>query len=162
MFTSWKSYARSSQKTTSELEARQMLEDAITSKKAIHTLCAMVKAQGGDDEYIKHPEMFEKAKEIIEVKSPQTGYVKDLEAMSLGLVSMKLGGGRQTTDDTIDHSVGLILNKKIGDFVKSGETLLYVHTNTGLSEELKQDILNAYHFSEEFVAKPILIDEILS
>ncbi|MFR7591000.1 MAG: pyrimidine-nucleoside phosphorylase [Longibaculum sp.] len=149
-------------KTTSELEARQMLEDAIVSKKAIHTLCAMVKAQGGDDEYIKHPEMFEKAKEIIEVKSPQTGYVKDLEAMSLGLVSMKLGGGRQTTDDTIDHSVGLILNKKIGDFVKSGETLLYVHTNTGLSEELKQDILNAYHFSEEFVAKSILIDEILS
>ena len=128
-------------------EARQMLEDTITSKKALHVLCAMVKAQGGDDEYIKHPGMFEKAKEVIAVRAEHDGYVKELEALSLGLVSMKLGGGRQTTKDQIDHSVGLVLNKKIGDFVKRDDVLVYVHTNTGLSEELK---------------KPILIDEILS
>lgn len=149
------------QKAESEIQARKMLEDVIASKKALRTLCAMVKAQGGDDAFIRHPELFEKAKEVIAVRSLQEGYIKDLEAMSLGLVSMKLGGGRQTTDDEIDHSVGLVLNKKIGDFVKKDDVLVYVYTNHGLSDELKEEILNAYHFSIDFVAKPKLIDEIL-
>lgn len=103
-----------------------------------------------------------KPKKVIAVRSIKEGYVKELEAMALGLVSMKLGGGRQTTEDEIDHSVGLILNKKIGDYVKKDEVLVYVHTNTGLSSALKDEILNAYHLTDEFVAKPELIDEILS
>lgn len=150
------------QKTDSLITARKMLEDAIESKKALRTLCAMVKAQGGDDAFIRHPEMFPKAKEVIPVYSQKTGYVKDLKAKPLGIVSMKLGGGRETTDDEIDYSVGLILHKKIGDFVKKGDVLVEVHTNTGLSKELQKDILDAYEFSDEFVNKPVLIDEVLS
>ena len=150
------------QKTYSLITARKMLEDAIESKKALRTLCAMVKAQGGDDAFIRHPEMFPKAKEVIPVYSQKTGYVKDLKAKPLGIVSMKLGGGREKTDDDIDYSVGLVLHKKIGDFVKKGEVLVEVHTNTGLSQELETEIFNAYDFSDEFVGKPQLIDEVLS
>ncbi len=150
------------QKTDSLITARKMLEDAIESKKALRTLCAMVKAQGGDDAFIRHPEMFPKAKEVIPVYSQKTGYVKDLKAKPLGIVSMKLGGGREKTDDDIDYSVGLVLHKKIGDFVKKGEMLVEVHTNTGLSQELETEIFNAYDFSDEFVGKPQLIDEVLS
>ena len=151
-----------SQKADSLLSARKMLQEAIDSKQALRTFCAMVKAQGGDDAYVRHPEMFPKAKEVIPVYSQTTGYVKDLKAKPLGIVSMKLGGGRETTDDEIDYSVGLILHKKIGDFVKKGDVLVEVHTNTGLSKELQKDILDAYEFSNEFVNKPILIDEVLS
>ena len=150
------------QKADSLLSARKMLQEAIDSKQALRTFCAMVKAQGGDDAYVRHPEMFPKAKEVIPVYSQTTGYVKDLKAKPLGIVSMKLGGGRETTDDEIDYSVGLILHKKIGDFVKKGDVLVEVHTNTGLSKELQKDILDAYEFSNEFVNKPILIDEVLS
>lgn len=150
------------QKTDSLITARKMLEDTIESKKALRTLCAMVKAQGGDDAYIRHPEMFSKAKDVIPVYSQKTGYVKDLKAKPLGIVSMKLGGGREKTDDEIDYSVGLVLHKKIGDFVKKGEVLVEVHTNTGLSQELENEIFNAYDFSDEFVGKPQLIDEVLS
>ena len=150
------------QKADSLLMARKMLQEAIDSKQALRTFCAMVKAQGGDDAYVRHPEMFPKAKEVIPVYSQTTGYVKDLKAKPLGIVSMKLGGGRETTDDEIDYSVGLILHKKIGDFVKKGDVLVEVHTNTGLSKELQKDILDAYEFSNEFVNKPILIDEVLS
>ncbi|MEG0684118.1 MAG: pyrimidine-nucleoside phosphorylase [Coprobacillus sp.] len=149
-------------KATSEIQARKMLQEAIDSKKALNVLADMVKAQHGDSAFIKHPELFEKAKEVIEVRSSVNGYVKNLEALALGIVSMKLGGGRQTTDDVIDHSVGLILNKKIGDSVKKDDILVYVHTNTGLSDELKQDILSAYHIQDDFVPKPVLIDEVLS
>ena len=150
------------QKADSLLSARKMLQEAIDSKQALRTFCAMVKAQGGDDAYVRHPEMFPKAKEVIPVYSQTTGYVKDLKAKPLGIISMKLGGGRETTDDEIDYSVGLILHKKIGDFVKKGDVLVEVHTNTGLSKELQKDILDAYEFSNEFVNKPILIDEVLS
>lgn len=148
-------------KADSLLTARSMLEETIHSKQALRTLCAMVKAQGGDDEYIKHPELFEKAKEVIPIYSPYEGYVQDLEAKTLGMVSMKLGGGRQKLDDHIDHSVGIVLNKKIGDFTAKNDVLAYVHTNSGLSGELYDEVISAYHFSMDFVAKPILIDEVL-
>jgi len=148
-------------KTDNLMEARDMLEETIISKKALRTLSAMVKSQGGDEAFIRNPGLFEKAKKIIPVKSIQSGYIKDLEARALGTVSMKLGGGRQNKDDQIDYTVGLILNKKIGDFVKKDEVLVYVHTNNGLSDELKEEILNAYHFQDDFVARPTFIDEVL-
>ncbi len=148
-------------KTDSLEEAYQMLQETIRNGSALDALCAMVKRQGGDERYIRNPELFEKTHEVIALRSRQEGYVKDLEAMALGLVSMKLGGGRQTTDDQIDHSVGLILNKKIGDYVEIDEVLAYVHTNSGLSDELRHDILKAYHIVDKVVDKPVLIDEIM-
>ena len=149
------------QKTKSSQEARQMLMKVIEDQSAFHVLCQMVKSQGGNEKYIQHPELFENAKEVIPVYSIEQGYVKDLKARDLGLVSMKLGGGRSSIDDVIDYSVGLILNKKIGDYVQKGEVLLYVHTNHGLSSELKDEILKAYVFQNEYVEKPTLIDEVL-
>lgn len=148
-------------KTDSLEKARIMLEQAIQDGSALEKLRLMVKYQGGDDSYINHPELFKKAKEIIEVKSKVSGYIKDLKALDLGLVSMKLGGGRETKDDKIDYSVGLILNKKISDYVDEGETLVYVHTNTGLSNELRNDIINAYVIVDNIVNEPVLIEEVL-
>ena len=148
-------------KAKSIKEATQMLKNVIDNHKAFDVLCQMVEAQGGNVEYICHPELFKKAKEIIPIHSLEKGYVKDLKAKPLGLVSMKLGGGRASIEDTIDYSVGLVLNKKIGDYVEKDEILLYVHTNNGLSEELRAEILNAYIIQDEYIEKPILIDEVL-
>ena len=109
--------------------------------------------------------MFTKAKLIIEVKAKQAGYIQTLEAKTLGIVSMKLGGGRQTKDDVIDHSVGIILNKKVGDQCKVGEVfawiLAYIHANNEVSDELINELYGAYKIVDFFVEKPILIDEIL-
>lgn len=143
------------------LEARKMLEEVIVNRQALYVLKAMVKAQKGDSAFIEHPELFEKAKEVIRVYSLKSGYIQDIKAKILGLVSMKLGGGRQEIDDTIDYTVGLVLYKKIGDYVKKGEPLLEVHTNQGLSPELENDILSAYSWSDVFVKKPELIEDII-
>lgn len=151
-----------SKKTKDLKQARTMLENTITSKEAFNKLIQMVEYQGGDVEYIKHPELFEVSKEVIEVKAEKTGYIQELHAMSLGIVSMKLGGGRQTYEDKIDYSVGLVLKKKIGDFVEKGETIVEVHSQTKLSQELKRDILNAYTIVDEEVDEPILIEEVMS
>ena len=142
-------------------EARELLVSHIKDGKALLKLKAMVEAQGGDGSYILDPYKFTKAKEVIEVKSNTSGYIKELHAQSLGIVSMKLGGGRETKEDQIDHSVGLILNKKISDYVEKGETLVYVHTNNGLSEEFISQILNAYTIIDTKVEKPILVEEVV-
>ena len=121
-------------RTNSLDKARKMLEQTITDQTAIKKLEDMVNAQGGDSSYITNPSKVHLPKQIVKVKSRKTGYIKDLHAHTLGIVSMKLGGGREKTEDKIDYSVGIILHKKIGDYVEEGEHLLEVHTNTGLNE----------------------------
>lgn len=149
-------------KASSLEEAQEMVQKVIDNGKALETLALMVQSQGGDPEYIRHPELFTEAKEKIEVYSEKEGYVSSLEALSLGLVSMKLGGGRAKIEDQIDYSVGLVLHKKIGDYVKKGDSLLTVHTNNGLKEELRKEILDAYRFSKEKVERPKLIEALLT
>ena len=149
-------------KASSLEEAQKMVREVIDNGKALKTLALMVQSQGGDSEYIRHPELFAEAKEKIEVYSEEEGYISSLEALSLGLVSMKLGGGRAKIEDQIDYSVGLVLHKKIGDYVKKGDSLLTVHTNNGLKEELRKEILDAYRFSKEKVERPKLIEALLT
>lgn len=144
-----------------EKTARKMLLEVINNKKALNKLKEMVVYQNGDGSYIDDISKFKKAKDVIEIKSNKAGYIKDIYADELGIVSMKLGGGRKNLEDCIDHSVGLVLNKKISDYVNIGDILLYVHTNNGLDEDIKNDILNAYNIVDDKVEKPVLIEEIL-
>lgn len=146
---------------SSREEAKEMLHKVIEDKSALNVFKKMVEAQGGDGSYITDPSKFKEVKEVIEVTSSKEGYIEDLEALTLGLVSMKLGGGRATVDDVIDHSVGLVLHKKIGDYVKQGESLLSVYTNTGLSDELREEIISAYHLTSQIVKKPNIVEETL-
>ncbi|SEJ26005.1 pyrimidine-nucleoside phosphorylase [Kandleria vitulina] len=146
---------------SSREEAKEMLHKVIEDKSALNVFKKMVEAQGGDGSYITDPSKFKEVKEVIEVTSSKEGYIEDLEALTLGLVSMKLGGGRATVDDVIDHSVGLVLHKKIGDYVKQGESLLSVYTNTGLSDELREEIISAYHLTSQTVKKPNIVEETL-
>ena len=142
-------------------EARAKLIEAIDNKAALMKLKDMVEAQGGNDQYFIDTSLFKKAKYVEEVKSPISGYVKDITASSLGIVSMKLGGGRETKDDVIDYSVGLILNKKVSDYVEKDETLAYVHTNEMLDEALINDIIKSYTIVETLVEKPVIIEDVL-
>jgi len=103
----------------------------------------LVQNQEGDISYIENPEKFEKAKYIVPVYSDEEGYVEKLDAEKVGVASVHLGAGRVKKEDSIDHSVGIILEKKIGSKVEKGDVLAYVHANseeqakTGV-EELKQ------------------------
>ncbi|MFV0394262.1 MAG: pyrimidine-nucleoside phosphorylase [Coprobacillaceae bacterium] len=148
-------------RTDSLDEARKMLEEGISNGKALDKLRQMVEAQHGEGKYITDPENFVKAKNVIAVSANMTGYVHEMEADTLGIVSMKLGGGRLTTDDIIDHSVGVILTKKIGDYVEAGETIAYLHANTDVSQELIDELLSAYVIVDSKIEKPVLIEEIL-
>ena len=144
-------------------EARKMLEESIKSGKAFEKFLLMVKAQGGDTSYIEHPEKFEVAKNQIEVTSVRKGYVKSINALEIGLSSMRLGGGRETMDDVIDMSAGIMLNKKVGDYVAEGELLCVLHTNKDetVYNKIKRDVLSSFEIVDEFVPKEKVIKEVI-
>jgi len=141
-------------------EARALLIEMIDSGKALEAFRQMVIRQGGDVRYIDNPDLFDTAKEVIAVKAEKDGIIADLHARDLGLASMMLGGGRRVKDDVIDPTVGLILTKKIGDSVCAGDTLVEVHTNTGLSDEVKHLILGACTLGGDGRSMPV-IEEIV-
>ena len=142
-------------------EGRKMLEEAVNSGAAFEKFRLMIEAQGGDVEYILHPEKFPLASRQIPIYADQAGYVHKLNALEIGISSMKLGGGRETLEDTIDMSAGIILNKKIGDHVEKGELLCTAHTNKDDIDDVLKDIKNAYVIKDEFALEQPVIREII-
>lgn len=127
-----------------EVEAMALLKKVLESGKALNKLKEMVSYQHGDVRYIDNPDLFKLAKNIIPIKAKTNGYVKKLDAKALGIISMKLGGGRLTKDDVIDHSVGIVLNKKIGDKCSCNDVLAYLYVNKEIEETLIDEVYNAY------------------
>ena len=123
----------------------------------------MVEAQGGDVEFIKHPEKFEMSKNIIEIRSEHDGYIKGINALEIGISAMKLGAGRETLEDVIDMSAGIVLACKIGAQVKKGDLLCTVYTNKSKEEYLPvlDEIREAYEFSKEKVDILPVIREVI-
>ena len=144
-------------------EGHKMLEECIKDGSAFNKFLEMVAAQGGDVEYILHPEKFNMAKNIIPIDAQEEGYVKGINALEIGLSSMTLGGGRETLDDVIDMSAGIMLNKKIGDYVKEGEVLCYLHSNKNVTliNRVAKNVFNAFEISKEFVEKPKVVLEVI-
>ena len=140
-------------------DGRKKLHVAIESGAAFEKFTKMIEAQGGDISYILHPEKFEVAKNLIEIHAEEEGYVKSLDALDIGIASMQLGGGRETLEDVIDMSAGIMLNKKIGDYVKKGELLCTLHTNKSEKEykPIIEDVKRAYVLTKEVVkARPVI------
>ena len=139
-------------------ENRKMILENIENGKAFNKFLELVQNQGGNVEYIKDIEKFEKAKYILPIKAKKSGYIKELNAEKVGNISVDLGAGRMKKEDKIDMQVGIIVNKKIGDKVNKGDILGYVHAN----DEQKgikavEELENTYKFSEEEIEKPEVI-----
>lgn len=142
-------------------KGRKMLERVIDDGSALRKLREMVQAQGGDANYIDHPERFPLSKNIIEIHSEKDGYVRRIEALEIGESAMRLGAGRETYDDVIDMSAGIVLNKKVGDRVKKGDVLCVVHTNKDDYGAILQDILHSFKLETDKVEPlPIVHDYI--
>lgn len=144
-------------KANSFEEAKDLLKKQIENGKAFDKLVEMVEAQGGNSDYIKNPSLWTNAKEIIEIKSPKAGYVTYINALEIGISSMLLGGGRETISDKIDPSVGVILNKKIDDYVSEGEVLAYLHTNGKNTIQATEKVFNAFEINEKPIGKKLIL-----
>ena len=118
------------QKADTIEEARHMLQGAIDDGSALEKFRTFLRNQGGDARVVDEPERLPQAKYHIDVPAKADGVVTELIANEIGIASMMLGAGRQTKEDVIDLSVGIVLNKKVGDNVKTGESLMTLHSNT--------------------------------
>lgn len=146
--------------TNSLTDARRMLEEQIDSKAALKKLAELVDAQGGNSDYIYHPELFEEADEVVPVLSKTTGFIKRIDSYSVGRASMLLGAGRETLTDEIDPAVGIVLAKKVGDLVSVGEVLGYIHTNGKNTAEAVKLFSDSFEFTDEKLEVKLILDVI--
>lgn len=149
-------------KADSEEVAREMLIETIKSGKALNKFKELIKAQGGNPDFIDNNERFKKAKYIVPVISEDMGIVKRINAENIGIVAMELGAGRATKESIIDLSVGIVLNKKRGDKVKLGDVLAYIHSNDKEKiEKATKDIIRNYEIVSKYDDNIPLIYEIV-
>lgn len=144
-------------------EAREKLHKVIEDGSAFEKFCLMVEAQGGDVNYIRHPEKFEVSKNVVAIRSEHDGYIKEIDALKIGISAMKLGAGRETLEDVIDMSAGIILAQKVGAKVSKGDLLCTIYTNKSSTEYLPvlDEIRDAYKYSDSKVDELPVIREII-
>lgn len=146
-----------------EPEARRMLQTVIDNGSALKKLAEFVEAQGGDARAVYDTELLPKARFAQPVFCPQTGYVSHIACDEVGICSLLLGGGRETKESEIDLSVGLVLEKKVGDYVKKGERLAYIHANdTKKAKLVTKRLKEAYTISKTEPEQRTLIRGIIT
>lgn len=141
------------------LENKDKVLEVIENGKALEKFKELVARQGGDVSYIDDPSKFEKAPIITPVICEVDGFVEKLDAGKIGKAGLGLGMGRMNKEDSIDPRVGMIFNKKVGDEVKVGDVLAYVHANTPESaNNCVEEIKKAYEIGFRKIVKKNIIE----
>lgn len=138
-------------------EGKKKSKEQIDNGKGFETFVKWIKAQGGDVSYVMDTNKFPKAKYVVEVKSNKSGYISKIDALAIGHASMCLGGGRAKLGDTIDHAVGVVLTKKVGQPIEKGEVLAYLHSNTENIDAVSKTVLEAFTISDEIVHPQLVL-----
>ena len=112
---------------------REMVNEAISSGRALRKLAEMVRVQGGDPAFVADTSRFPRAPYQREIYAPDGGYITHMNTEELGEVSLTLGAGRNTIDGVIDMSAGFVLDKKTGETVTKGERIATLYTSAEAS-----------------------------
>jgi pyrimidine-nucleoside phosphorylase len=138
------------------IEGRRRAEAAVADGSAEALWRRWIEAQGGDPDEAALP----RAPIVRTVDAPQAGTIASLGAIRIGNAAVRLGAGRRTKDDAIDHAVGIVCLRKRGDHVAAGEPLAEIHARDEQSaEEAAAEVLAAYAIGDRDVsARPVLLD----
>lgn len=109
-------------------EGKKLLVEKLESGEALEKFREMVRAQGGDERVVDAPEeVLPISCSVVEVRARESGFISWMDTEKIGLAVMALGAGRKRKEDSVDHSVGVVVEKKIGDFVERGDVVFKVH-----------------------------------
>lgn len=111
-------------------ESRDMVIDAIQSKKALAKFEEWIALQYGDVSLFKNTAEFVKAKYVTNVVAQESGYIVSADAEGIGVCAMMLGAGRAAKTDVIDMKAGIVQYKNVGDYVNKGDVLAILQSNT--------------------------------
>ena len=141
---------------------KQRILEKVENGEAYEKLVQLVKNQGGDTTYLEDTNKFAKAKYVLEVKASKEGYIASLHARPVGELSGYLGAGRVRKEDPIDETVGIMLKKKMGDFVHTGEVLAYIHANDEeKGKKAVEELQNIYQIQSKKTQKPKTILDVI-
>jgi pyrimidine-nucleoside phosphorylase len=130
--------------------ARELVSKALEDGSGLRKFRELVSNQEGDASYIDSPEKFPPAPLIETVSSPINGFLQEINAQIIGETSVEMGAGRAKKEDKIDHRVGIIVHRKVGDFVNQGDLLFTLHARDKSSMiSAKERILKAHKWSSE-------------
>ena len=143
-------------------EGIDILKKLIDSGAAFNKFKELVKAQGGDINVIEQADLLPTTQFSETYKSKNEGYISELNALDIGLASVKLGAGRETKESVIDHGAGIVLKKKIGDYVNKDETLAILYSNNSVNFAKANEFMDlAYKISNEKpLVKPLILKTI--
>jgi pyrimidine-nucleoside phosphorylase len=143
-------------------DGKRQSEKLISSGKALDKFRQMVELQGGDPRAIDDPKKLPQAQHTMTISSPRGGYLASLKCEQIGTACVVLGGGRERKEDSIDPAVGIVLHKKIGDAVSTGELLATIHYNSEARAQRACELLEeSYQIADSPVEKRPLIHRII-
>lgn len=131
-------------------DALRRAYESVESGKALEVFREWIGVQGGDTRVIEDYSLFKKATLKKEVAAQETGYISHINSQKIGSICVNLGGGRKTKEDRIDHSAGIILIKKTGEWVEKGEVIATLYTD-------REDAL--YSAEKEFLSAIKITDK---
>ncbi len=143
-------------------EGREVLMETLRSGQALAKFKDLVVGQGGDGAVVDDPALLPRASIVREVVAPRSGYVAGIDAMEVGLTAVDLGAGRTVKGDSVDPAVGLVLYRKIGDYVKQKQALFTLHANDeGKFAAARERMLRAYTWTDTPPTVPPLIHSVI-
>ena len=110
-------------------DCKELAQNQISNGEAFAKLKEMVAAQGGDTGVLDNNDKFEQAKVRYEVLAKSEGYLYSMNTEQCGIASVELGAGREKKEDTIDFSAGILLCKKIGEYIKVGQPIAIFYSS---------------------------------
>jgi thymidine phosphorylase len=140
-------------------EGRRLAEQAVADGSALAAYERWIRAQGGDPDL----EALARAPVVLELSSPRAGAVARLGASAVGLAALRLGAGRRTKEDTIDHAVGVVCLKKRGNAVEAGEPVAEIHARDEASaQRAAEEVLAAYELADEAPPERGIVLEVIA
>lgn len=129
-------------------EALQFATKQLESQAALEKFKEFVIVQGGDVRCVDDYSYFKQAKYTYSILSDQTGKIKKVKALQIGHAAMLLGGGRQSKEDIIDMSAGIVLKVKAKETIKKQEPLAVLYTDKPLTKEIETLVKSAFVFEK--------------
>lgn len=143
-------------------QGHDMAANALRNGSGLDMLGKFIAAQGGNPKVIEDYSLFPQASSKIELKADSSGYVSKIAAKLIGMASQHTGAGRATKEDEIDLAAGVLLNKKVGDYVQEGEVLAtFCGNNEAKLANALEEAKKAFEISDERVDRPKLIKQII-
>ncbi|MBZ4203470.1 pyrimidine-nucleoside phosphorylase [Mycoplasma tauri] len=140
-------------------EGLKLVDEVIKNGKALEKFYEFIELQGGDVKALKDKN-FWNPKYSLEVIAEEDGFLEIFDALTFGIVAMKLGAGRATKEDKIDFEAGISLAKKTNESVKKGEKLFTLYSSKPIDKSLVSELAQAYRISSKQVENIIIIDRL--